>query len=47
MFGNVHVDIAGCWSSRMSNMIKLSQVEDLESNPELKQAKKGNMVKKV
>jgi hypothetical protein len=31
----------------MSNIIKLCQLEDLESNPEHKHAKKGKTVKKV
>jgi hypothetical protein len=28
--------IAGCWSSKMANEIKLCRVEVLESNPKLK-----------
>jgi hypothetical protein len=31
----------------MANITKLCRLEDLESNPEIKQAKKGKTVKKV
>jgi hypothetical protein len=41
------VTIAWCWSSLIAIKIKSSRLDQLESNPDLKHAKKGKMVKHV
>jgi hypothetical protein len=42
-----YVTIVGCWTSWIATKIKLWQLDDFESNLDLKQAKKGKTMKKV
>jgi hypothetical protein len=41
------VTIVGCWSSWVAIKMKLCQLDDLESNPKLKQAKRRKTMKNV